>query len=136
MTNLYSILELTNTATSEDIKKSYRKLALKYHPDKPSGNECKFKEISHAYDVLIDKDKRASYDAPNVPNKKMRTPFSNNNAQFIFKNFFHDNFRDDVNFVSISTTTIRHADGSIETKTVHSSNGIRPSSRRGFLYNI
>lgn len=63
--NYYDILEVSKTATSEDIKKSYRKLALKYHPDKAGGDkssEEKFKKIAEAYEVLSDETKRKNYD--------------------------------------------------------------------------
>ena len=60
----YKILELERNAKEDDIKKSYRKLALKYHPDrcKDLGAEDKFKEISEAYSVLSCPDKKRSYD--------------------------------------------------------------------------
>lgn len=61
----YKILGVGKNATAEEIKKSYRKLAKKYHPDANPGNkvsEEKFKEISEAYEVLGDKEKRARYD--------------------------------------------------------------------------
>ncbi|MGC9603452.1 MAG: DnaJ C-terminal domain-containing protein [Minisyncoccia bacterium] len=58
----YKILGVGKTATEEDIKKAYRKLAHQYHPDKQGGNEAKFKEINEAYQVLSNKDKRAQYD--------------------------------------------------------------------------
>lgn len=58
----YKILGVSKTATDEDIKKAYRKLAQEHHPDRPTGNEKKFKEINEAYQVLSNKDKRAQYD--------------------------------------------------------------------------
>jgi molecular chaperone DnaJ len=61
----YKILEVDRDASIEDIKKSFKKLAFKYHPDKNQDNkesEEKFKEISEAYDTLGDKDKKTRYD--------------------------------------------------------------------------
>lgn len=63
--SLYDILGVSETASDEEIKKAYRQLAIKYHPDKnPSPDaETSFKKISNAYDVLKDKTSRAKYDA-------------------------------------------------------------------------
>jgi DnaJ homolog subfamily A member 2 len=58
---LYDLLELPMGASLDDIKKSYRKLAIKYHPDK-GGDPEKFKEISNAYQILSDEEKRRRYD--------------------------------------------------------------------------
>lgn len=58
----YEILGVPKSASDDEIKKSFRKLAVKYHPDKPGGDETKFKEASEAYEVLSDKQKRARYD--------------------------------------------------------------------------
>lgn len=60
----YAVLGVGKTATPEELKRSYRKLALEWHPDrnKSEGANDKFKEINEAYSVLSDKDKRAAYD--------------------------------------------------------------------------
>ena len=60
--DFYAVLGVSRSASDVDIKKAYRKLAAKYHPDKPTGDEGKFKEISEAYETLSDSEKRAMYD--------------------------------------------------------------------------
>ncbi|MGQ7111563.1 DnaJ domain-containing protein, partial [Escherichia sp. TWPC-MK] len=61
----YEILGVSKTAEEREIKKAYKRLAMKYHPDRNQGDkeaEAKFKEIKEAYEVLTDSQKRAAYD--------------------------------------------------------------------------
>jgi curved DNA-binding protein len=84
-TDYYQVLGVNKNATSDEIKKTYRKLALKYHPDKTEGNkaaEDKFKRISEAYAVLSDTEKRKQYDTFGSSDFHQR--FS---QEDIFKNF-------------------------------------------------
>jgi curved DNA-binding protein len=88
----YQILGVNRTATPEEIKKTYRKLAQKYHPDKAKGNkkeaEAQFKKISEAYAVLSNPDKRKEYDE--YGSQAFRTKFS---QEDIFRGFdFNDIF--------------------------------------------
>lgn len=58
----YKVLGVEKNATTDEIKKAFKKLAMQHHPDRPGGNEAKFKEINEAYQVLGDADKRKKFD--------------------------------------------------------------------------
>ena len=69
----YEVLGVGRSASDEEVKKSYRKLAMQYHPDRNKGDkkaEEKFKDISEAYAVLSDKGKRARYYRLTAPGRK------------------------------------------------------------------
>lgn len=83
MKNYYEILGVSKNAQKEEIKKAYRKLAHKYHPDKSTGDEQKFKEISEAYHVLSNDKKRAEYDTYG----RVFSDGANNGAQNGFSGF-------------------------------------------------
>jgi len=89
----YEVLGVSRNATEDEIKKAYRKLALKYHPDRNKGNkeaEERFKEINEAYAVLSDKEKRQQYDTFGAEGFHQRFT-----QEDIFRNFnFGDIFRD------------------------------------------
>lgn len=119
--NYYDVLGVSKSASDEDIKKAYRKLAMQWHPDRsddPNAKE-KFQEISNAYGVLSDSEKRKQYDtsrfSSNIPfNFNSNTNFnfnfnSNSNSYDMFKNVFgHDFMSESVastkNFNDINCT--------------------------------
>lgn len=97
--NYYNILGLDKEASEEDIKKSYRKLAHQYHPDKNNGNkesESKFKEINEAYSILSDSKNKQEYDMRS-PNGKSYSSFNNSFGGFGNSGFeFHFGGADDL----------------------------------------
>lgn len=116
MKDYYSILEINKNADKDTIKNAYKKLALKYHPDKNIENkneaENKFKEIAEAYEVLSDEQKKYNYD------NGQNIIVNNHNPFDIFENIFKNhnthininlnnlnNLNSSTNFSSTNTTT-------------------------------
>lgn len=93
MTDYYTILGLDRTASADEIKSKYRKLAMKYHPDRNPDNKAaeeKFKEITEAYEVLSDEKKRREYDTfgntnsthyTNTQSNKQYSPFGEETSE-------------------------------------------------------
>lgn len=110
--NHYDILEVDKNASTEEIKKQYKKMALQHHPDR-GGDSEKFKQISESYQILSDPQKRKQYDMPSFPlfhavPRRHAMPnihiFHNDN---IFKDPFHNiniNVGTKISSRSVSTT--------------------------------
>ena len=117
MKDYYSILGVSKNATEDEIKKAYRKGALMYHPDKTNGDDTKFKELSDAYSILSDSQKKQMYDSGKDPNNNMNTHFHQEfNHHDIFQQFFGGNpFEPQVrqtkrgNFTHIINITLKDA---------------------------
>lgn len=84
MKDYYNILEVERGCSQADIKKAYRKLAIKYHPDKNPDGDSKFKEIAEAYSILGDEEKRKSYDRGGATFEDLRDMFTGFGANDIF----------------------------------------------------
>jgi molecular chaperone DnaJ len=85
MSSLYDTLGVAKGASDDEIKKAYRTLARKYHPDANGGDknaEERFKEVQHAYDVLSDSEKRQQYDRFGSQNGRVGTPGGGPNVDF------------------------------------------------------
>ncbi|MBD5135734.1 MAG: DnaJ domain-containing protein [Lachnospiraceae bacterium] len=114
--NPYKVLEVSDKASFDDIRKSYRRLARKYHPDANPGDknaEEKFKEINDAYTILSDESKRAEYDRKESSakmnkksNEKKKNPFGGNpfgQSPFMRTPFGEDFFERDENVEETKT---------------------------------
>ncbi len=100
--NLYEVLEISQSASDEEIKYAYRKLSMKYHPDRTSGDTQateKFKEIKNAYEVLSDPSKRSYYDATGQTSDQG----SSGTMEDIFSQFMGGGFSSAFNFSQASS---------------------------------
>ena len=102
MKDYYNILGVNKSSNKEEIKTAYKKLALKYHPDKNTDNkeqaEEKFKEISEAYEILSDDQKKNNYD------NGQNIIIQNHNPFDIFENIFRNhNTKININLNNINT---------------------------------
>ncbi|MFI5035434.1 MAG: J domain-containing protein [Acidimicrobiales bacterium] len=89
-TDLYAVLEVGHDASADDLKRAYRRLARQYHPDANPGDpaaEARFKEVSQAYEILSDPERRANYDRFGA-DVGAGNPFGAGSVQDIFDMFF------------------------------------------------
>ena len=101
MTNYYEILNVTKDSSIDEIKKSYRKLSMKYHPDKNNGEDSKMKELTEAYSIIGDHNKKKKYDiemsAPN-PEELINMFFGKQVGDNFFNPGIFQNMREGGNF--------------------------------------
>lgn len=145
----YAILGIPKTASADEIKKQFRKQALKYHPDRNQGNkaaEARFKELSEAYEVLGDKDKRSQYDKfgqywqqggsarYSNPNPYSSSPFGNNTRVDVGTTDFsqYGNFEEFINELLGRFSTPESNNGSAGS----SANASRTNASSGFNQNF
>ena len=95
MTDHYATLGVARTASADEIKRAFRKLASQHHPDRAGGNTTKFQEIQAAYETLGDEQKRASYNTP-----QPQHPFGGGG--------FHQNFDFNEIFNMFASTSRNH----------------------------
>ena len=89
--DLYAVLEVDPSASPEELKRAYRRLARQYHPDANDGDassEARFKEVSQAYEILSDPERRANYDRFGSDVGAGGSPFGAGSVQDIFDMFF------------------------------------------------
>jgi molecular chaperone DnaJ len=89
--DLYAVLEVDPSASTEELKRAYRRLARQYHPDANDGDassEARFKEVSQAYEILSDPERRANYDRFGSDVGAGGSPFGASSVQDIFDMFF------------------------------------------------
>lgn len=125
--NYYEVLDVNKNSSLQDIKKQYKKLALKHHPDR-GGDPEQFKKISEAYQILSDPQKRAEYDNPspfagNMPSGRGHHPGFVDPDE-LFKHFFGSGMpRGGQVFQRSVSTTIR---GNMKIETVtETKNGVK-----------
>jgi curved DNA-binding protein len=100
----YKLLEVSRTATPEEIKQAYRRLAKEHHPDRTGGDDSHFKKINEAYDTLKDPVRRSEYDSPQPQFHSQQDPFAGfDNLDPYYRNLFR-------NFQAQQQTKVRNRD--------------------------
>ena len=120
----YNILGVTKTATQQEIKQAYRRLASKHHPDR-GGDTAEFQKIEEAYRTLSDDEKRHQYDNPNLHQNFAGFPFANGNINIFEEMFnqFNRQRQQRIYTVTVFITLEQVASGGMETINVNTPAG-------------
>ena len=144
MKDYYKILEVDRECESEQIKKSYKKLALKYHPDKNNGDDKKFKEISEAYEILSDNNRRSQYDYNSShdinfstfghqfmkPDDLFKQIFQNSDLDMMMTSFIKDDNISSKSFTKSVSSSVTIQNGKKIVKTTNVENGITTTEEK------
>lgn len=95
----YAILGVTRSATEQEIKLAFRKLAMLHHPDRPNGNEVKFKEISAAYALIGTPEKRKAHDQRYGPS--LNNPHYNARANVVYEYYWDMGQKQQENYADL-----------------------------------
>lgn len=114
MEDLYRILRVEKNATQQQIRKAFRKLSKKFHPDVNDGDDTEFKKINNAYHILVDEEKRKQYDETGTVEKDPEEMFYKTLGAYIHSEFIPFMIKHDPLSVDVLKIFKKHASTQIE----------------------